>query len=120
MSKSTRRNTPRLGANLKQARTARGLSLRALAVRAGCSLGNLSEVENGAVIPGAFVLMDLADAMGLTVDALLNGCHDPDQCDHSSRTIDFRTDQEQCRSCGLIVVPGRGLQRSHRRSRSTS
>ncbi len=57
-----------LGSRIKMARTAAGLSLRALAEKAGVSAMAISKYENGKDIPRSGVLIRLAEALGVSVD----------------------------------------------------
>jgi tetratricopeptide (TPR) repeat protein len=58
-----------VGLRIRQAREARGLSLRDIAFE-GCSPSYLSRVEAGARVPGRPVLAELARRLDTTVDAL--------------------------------------------------
>jgi transcriptional regulator with XRE-family HTH domain len=60
-----------LGARLRERRTERGLSLRALAGAAGVSPSLVSGVERGVVQPSIASLQKLSAALGSTVTALL-------------------------------------------------
>ncbi|MCX6691025.1 MAG: XRE family transcriptional regulator, partial [Methanoregula sp.] len=57
-----------LGVRIKMARTAAGLSLRALAGKVGVSAMAISKYENGKDIPGSGVLIRLSEALGVNVD----------------------------------------------------
>lgn len=57
-----------LGAALRHARQARGLSLRAAAPRAYISAGHLCNIEHGFRAPSAFVAAMLVDVLGLPTD----------------------------------------------------
>lgn len=57
-----------LGNRIKMARTAAGLSLRALAEKAGVSAMAISKYENGKDIPRSGVLIRLSEALGVSVD----------------------------------------------------
>lgn len=61
---------PDLGAYLREQREAAQLSLRQLAERAGMSNPYLSQVERGLRRPSAEILSALADALGLSAEAL--------------------------------------------------
>ena len=59
-----------LGERLRQVRTARGLSVRELARRAGCSASLVSQVERGVTTPSASVVYALAHQLGISLDFL--------------------------------------------------
>ncbi|MET0451082.1 MAG: helix-turn-helix domain-containing protein [Mycobacterium sp.] len=59
-----------LGGRLRQVRGARGLSVRELARRAGCSASLLSQVERGVTTPSAGVVYALANELGISLDFL--------------------------------------------------
>jgi mannose-6-phosphate isomerase-like protein (cupin superfamily)/DNA-binding XRE family transcriptional regulator len=59
-----------LGGRLRQVRTARGLSVRELARRAGCSASLVSQVERGVTAPSAGVVYTLANQLGISLDFL--------------------------------------------------
>lgn len=60
-----------VGQRVRSARTARGLSVGALARAAGIGKGSLSELENGARNPNLSTLYALANSLGLPVSHLL-------------------------------------------------
>ncbi|ALL75593.1 XRE family transcriptional regulator [Pseudonocardia sp. EC080610-09] len=60
-----------VGERLRSARTAHGLSVGALAARAGIGKGSLSELENGSRNPTLSTLYALANTLGLPVSHLL-------------------------------------------------
>lgn len=57
-----------IGKRILQARKGVGLSLRALAEKAGVSAMAISKYENGKSVPSSAVLMSLADALGVRVE----------------------------------------------------
>jgi transcriptional regulator with XRE-family HTH domain/mannose-6-phosphate isomerase-like protein (cupin superfamily) len=59
-----------LGGRLRQIRTARGMSVRELARRAGCSASLVSQVERGVTAPSAGVAYSLANQLGISLDFL--------------------------------------------------
>lgn len=59
-----------LGGRLRQVRTTRGMSVRELAGRAGCSPSLISQVERGVTTPSARVVYALANELGITLDYL--------------------------------------------------
>jgi transcriptional regulator with XRE-family HTH domain len=59
-----------LGERLRQVRTARGISVRELARRAGCSASLVSQVERGVTAPSAGVVYALANVLGISLDFL--------------------------------------------------
>ena len=59
-----------LGGRLRQVRTARGMSVRELARRAGCSASLVSQVERGVTTPSAGVVYSLANELGISLDYL--------------------------------------------------
>ncbi len=63
--------TTDLGARIRQARLARGLSLRATASEASISPSLLSQVETGKVQPSVSTLYAIVNCLGLSVDEVL-------------------------------------------------
>jgi transcriptional regulator with XRE-family HTH domain len=59
-----------LGERLRQVRTARGISVRELARRAGCSASLVSQLERGVTAPSAGVVYALANQLGISLDFL--------------------------------------------------
>lgn len=59
-----------LGPRLRQLRNARGISVRELARRAGCSPSLISQVERGVTTPSASVVYALANELGISLDFL--------------------------------------------------
>jgi transcriptional regulator with XRE-family HTH domain/mannose-6-phosphate isomerase-like protein (cupin superfamily) len=59
-----------LGERLRQVRSARGISVRELARRAGCSASLVSQVERGVTAPSAGVVYTLANELGISLDFL--------------------------------------------------
>lgn len=62
--------TSDVGERIRRIRTARGLSVRELAGRAGCSPSLVSQVERGVTTPSARVVYALAQELGITLDSL--------------------------------------------------
>ncbi len=65
----TRQNT-RLGANLKALRMIKGLKLRDLSGRVGCSESLISKIENGVALPSVTVLHKIVSALNVSMAAL--------------------------------------------------
>lgn len=63
--------TTEIGAQLRDARRARGLSLRSVAQSLGVSASLLSQVETGKVQPSVSTLYALVNHLGVSVDQLL-------------------------------------------------
>ena len=59
-----------LGGRLREIRTARGMSVRELARRTGCSASLVSQVERGVTTPSAGVVYSLANELGISLDFL--------------------------------------------------
>jgi len=59
-----------LGERIRQVRTARRMSVRELASRAGCSPSLVSQLERGVTSPSARVVYALANELGITLDSL--------------------------------------------------
>ena len=59
-----------LGPRLRDLRTARGISVRELARRAGCSASLVSQVERGVTTPSASVVYALANQLAVSLDSL--------------------------------------------------
>jgi transcriptional regulator with XRE-family HTH domain len=67
-----------IGVRIKELREARGWSLNKLALKAGCSQGYLSDVENGKISsPSGQMLVKLAAALGASTDYLLGITDNP-------------------------------------------
>jgi transcriptional regulator with XRE-family HTH domain len=64
--------SPQLSDRLRDARMARGLSLRKLAARVGVSASLISQIETGKVQPSVNTLYALASELGLSIDDLLD------------------------------------------------
>ena len=60
-----------MGDRLRQARQARGLSLRRLAALVGVSPSLISQVETGRAKPSVNTLYALANELGISLDVLL-------------------------------------------------
>jgi transcriptional regulator with XRE-family HTH domain len=69
--------SPTLGADLRTLRKARGLTLVALAERAGRSVGWLSQVERDLSTPGIIDLRALASALDVSVSSLFRHAAGP-------------------------------------------
>lgn len=67
----TQTTTAEVGANLRDARIAKGLSLRKLGGSSGVDYGQISRIEHGKVRPYLSTLHALADALGVSVASLL-------------------------------------------------
>jgi transcriptional regulator with XRE-family HTH domain len=63
----------RTGRALKQQRNAAGLSLRMLAARSGISPSMISDIERGTKSPTITTMVRLADALGVSAAALIEG-----------------------------------------------
>ncbi len=59
-----------LGGRLRRIRSARGMSVRELARRAGCSASLVSQVERGVTTPSAGVVYAMANILGISLDYL--------------------------------------------------
>jgi transcriptional regulator with XRE-family HTH domain len=62
-----------LGPRLRRARSERGLSVRELSRRIGCSASLVSQIERGACVPSVGVLYSLAAELGRSLDHLVFG-----------------------------------------------
>jgi len=69
-------NTMDVGSRLRELRTERGLSMRALGRQSGLSTNALSMIERGKTSPSVSTLYKIATALDI-----------PDHCIFSSRTI---------------------------------
>ena len=63
----------RTGRAVKQGREALGLSLRMLATRSGISSSMISDIERGAKSPTVITVVRLAQALGVSAAALIDG-----------------------------------------------
>ena len=66
-----------VGDLLREARSRQGLSIRALATRAGCSPSFISQVENGQASPSISSLERLLQALGLTLGEFFRAATPP-------------------------------------------
>ena len=66
-----------VGDLLREARARQGLSVRALAARAGCSPSFISQVENGQTSPSIASLERLVQALGLTLGDFFRAARPP-------------------------------------------
>lgn len=62
-----------LGERMRTPRHANGKALREVAAVAGVTIGHISEIERGNVMPSVAVLEKLGDAYGLTLADLMQG-----------------------------------------------
>jgi transcriptional regulator with XRE-family HTH domain len=67
----------RTGRAVKQQRDSAGLSLRVLAARSGISPSMISDIERGAKSPTVTTVVRLAQALGVSAAALIDGGTDP-------------------------------------------
>jgi transcriptional regulator with XRE-family HTH domain len=100
-----------LGERIRQVRTARGISVRELARRAGCSASLVSQVERGVTAPSAGVVYALANELGISLDFLFGA--DDVEPGESPRSADAKNS-----SWGRATGPGGAgvLQRAGDRS----
>lgn len=70
------RNTPNLGAALKQERKRQGLNLAQLSEHCGVSRSMLSEIERGNANPTFTTLWNITQALGVSIDELASRCQD--------------------------------------------
>jgi transcriptional regulator with XRE-family HTH domain len=66
----------KVGGNLRHARMVRGLSLRALASRVGCSGSLLSKVENDKTVPSLQMLHRIVSELGTSIGNLFSQAQD--------------------------------------------
>src|SRR5579872_1708781 len=66
-----------LGPRLRSARSERGLSVRELARRIGCSPSLISQIERGASVPSVGILYSLATELDSSLDYLVFGSPPP-------------------------------------------
>lgn len=71
-SRATNEMPSGLGGRLRRMRSARGMSVRELARRAGCSASLVSQVERGVTTPSAGVVYALANELGISLDYLFS------------------------------------------------
>lgn len=71
--------TAELGSRIREARMARGLSLRGMAAAADISASLLSQVETGKVQPSVSTLWAIVSCLGMSVDDVLGLDPSPDQ-----------------------------------------
>src|SRR5215471_10468140 len=74
-----------LGPRLRLAREQRGLSVRELARRIGCSASLISQIERGVSAPSVGVLYSLATELGSSLDYLVFGSTGPRADDQRPR-----------------------------------
>jgi transcriptional regulator with XRE-family HTH domain len=79
-----------LGPRLRLVRASRGLSVRELARRVGCSASLISQIERGVSVPSVGVLYSLATELGSSLDYLLFGSGaGPDGASAETPAADF-------------------------------
>lgn len=61
-----------VGANIRRLREDKGITQARLAERAGISGAMLCQIERGTKIPSLLLSVEIADALGCTVEDLLN------------------------------------------------
>jgi transcriptional regulator with XRE-family HTH domain len=76
-----------VGTRLKELRTERGLSQRALAGLAGITAGALSQMENGLTSPSVSTLKRILSALGVSMAAFFSECEEP----HQESTFIYRS-----------------------------
>lgn len=64
-----------IGRSLREARVSQGLSLRDLAAKVDVSASFVSQVENGKAQPSVATLYQLANTLGLSLDAIVDGAN---------------------------------------------
>lgn len=87
-----------LGNELRRARKARGLTLKAVAEKAGVSEGFMSQVENNVKSPSVETLMSIGQALGVDVGGLLS------RLQNQERVFLFK-----CEEWGEVDVPHTGF-----------
>lgn len=98
-----------LGGRIRQLRTARGMSLRELAGRAGCSPSLVSQVERGVTTPSARVVYALANELGVTLDSLF-GTENAAPADHPGGMTNVATPPPATSPWGRTTGPdGAGI-----------
>jgi len=75
-----------LGPRLREARDGRGLSVRELARRIGCSASLISQIERGTSVPSVGVLYSLATELDSSLDYLVFGTRSADASPPRSTT----------------------------------
>lgn len=80
-----------IGKKLKELRESKGLTLRELAMRAGCTPSFLSQIERGKTEPSISMLKKIADALGVyIVDFFLENFEDEDVVTRKKDRIDIQ------------------------------
>lgn len=72
---ATEEGRAQLGAQLREARTKKKISLRELARRVGISASFMSQVELGRAVPSIGTLYTIVSELGLSLDSLMSGEH---------------------------------------------
>jgi HTH-type transcriptional regulator / antitoxin HipB len=70
----------RIGAKIREAREAQGLTLKQSAARIGMSFQHLSQIEHGRINTPVDTLQKIADRMGIPWDTLVIGSASPHIC----------------------------------------
>ncbi|MCS7281217.1 MAG: cupin domain-containing protein [Desulfobacterota bacterium] len=79
-----------LGMKLRQLREAKGLTLRELSLRVGCTPAFISQVENGKTEPSISTLKKIASALGVNiVDFFMDNVNDEDVVTKEEDRIDI-------------------------------
>ncbi|MEU1970693.1 helix-turn-helix domain-containing protein [Microbacterium sp. NPDC019599] len=76
----------KVGARLRDARLARGLSLRGLAQSLGVSPSLISQIETGKTQPSVSTLYAIVSALGISIDELLGVVTEPERAPASTVT----------------------------------
>ncbi|WP_045835493.1 cupin domain-containing protein [Hyphomicrobium sp. 99] len=83
----------RVGAEIRDLRKAKRLTIKELSLATSLSIGHLSEIERGISSPGIKTLHDIAKALGVTIGWFLHNAEggDPDERDYIVRASNRRT-----------------------------
>ena len=82
----------RVGAEIRDLRKAKRLTIKELSLATSLSIGHLSEIERGIASPGIKTLHDIAKALGVTIGWFLHNAEggDPDERDYIVRASNRR------------------------------
>ena len=76
MKGALRLDPARLGAVIRAIRMSRNISIRAVALKAGCTPQNISNVESGKNLPSVPTLVAICEAINVPIDTIMDCIRD--------------------------------------------
>ncbi|MGE4267340.1 MAG: helix-turn-helix domain-containing protein [Deferribacterales bacterium] len=95
----------KMGLKIRELRKKRGLSQEKLAVKANISSKYIGEIERGEVNISVAVLLEIADALGVSCDELMETDHIADKAELVNKIHDFikKADEENIKKVYLFI-----------------